>query len=368
MMKKVFTNCTIYSGKEILSGIAILTDGGRISGLVYDNDIPEDYRQYDLKGNNIAPAFFDLQIYGGNGHLFSENTSVESINAIHEYCVQGGAANFLLTISTNTAEVVSKGISVVKEYLNEGGKGLPGLHLEGPWMNPEKRGAHLLECIHQPTLDEAKKLVDEAEGAIKIITLAPEVTDETIIDFLQTNNIIVSAGHTNATFKQATDSFKKIKIVTHLFNAMSQFQSREPGMVGAIYDHSSVKASIVADGVHVDFAAIRISKNILGDRLFLITDAVAETKNGPYRHVFKNDRYVLPDGTLSGSALTMMKAVKNCVQHAGIDLAEALRMASLYPAKILGKENEFGLIEKNYKASFVVFDKELNTVEVIDLS
>lgn len=367
-MKKVITNAIIYSGKEILSGIAILIDEGKIRGFVYDTDLPDEYDIHDLKGNKIAPAFIDLQIYGGNGYLFSSDPSAEAINATQEYCFQGGATKFLMTIATNSKEIVSKGISAAKKYLHEGGKGLIGLHLEGPWICPEKKGAHLLEFIHQPTMEEVKKLVEEAEGVVKMITLAPEMVDDSVMDYLHANKIIISAGHSNASYVQATRGFAKIKTATHLFNAMSAFQSREPGMVGAIYDHPSVCASIVADGIHVDFAAIRISKKILDERLFLITDAVAENRSSPYPHVFKNDRYILPDGTLSGSTLTMMKAVCNCVQHCGIDLSEALRMASLYPAKILGIENEFGLIERNQNASFVVFDKDMDLVEVIDLS
>ena len=365
-MKKAITNATIFSGKEILTGIAILIDNGKIQGFVYDTDLPDEYIVHDLNGNNIAPAFIDLQIYGGNGYLFSSDPSIEAITATREYCLQGGATKFLMTIATNSKEVVSKGISVAKKYLNDGGKGMMGLHLEGPWINPEKKGAHLEEFIHQPTMDEVIRLVDEAEGVVKMITLAPEKVDEAIIDYLQENKIVVSAGHSNATYAQAKKRFEKIKTATHLFNAMSPFQSREPGMVGAIYDHPSACASIVADGIHVDFTSIRISKKILGERLFLITDAVAENENSPYPHVLKSDRYTLPDGTLSGSTLTMIKAVTNCVQHCGIDLQEALRMASLYPAKISGIENEFGLIERNQNASFVVFDKELNLVEVID--
>jgi len=364
-MKQVFTNATIYTGTQILSGSAILVNDGLIVGFVYDTDIPDDYELKDLGGNNIAPAFIDLQIYGGNGHLFSANPGIEAIEATYNYCLQGGASKFLLTAATNSSAVFSKCIGVVKQYLEGGGKGLPGLHLEGPWINPEKRGAHLLEYIHKPTLDEAKKLVDEADGVVKIITLAPEMVNEEIVGYLQSNGIIVSAGHTNATFHQAKKGFEKIKVVTHLFNAMSQFQSREPGMVGAIYDHPSVCCSLVADGVHVDYAAIRISKKILGDRICLITDAVAESSTGPYQHVFKNDRYTLPDGTLSGSSLTMMKAVKNCVEHAGIDIEEALRMGSLYPARILGIDNATGLVERNYEASFVVFDNEMNVIDVI---
>jgi N-acetylglucosamine-6-phosphate deacetylase len=298
-MKQVFTNAKIFTGKEILSGIAILVDEGRIQGFVYDTDLPDEYTVYDLKGNNIAPAFIDLQIYGGNGYLFSSDPSVEAINATNEYCLQGGATKFLMTIATNSKEIVSKGISVAKKYLNDGGKGMMGLHLEGPWINPQKKGAHLQEYIHQPTMDEVGQLVDEADGVVKMITLAPEMVDESIIDYLQENKIVVSAGHSNASFAQAKKGFEKIKTATHLFNAMSPFQSREPGMVGAIYDHPSVCSSIVADGIHVDFSAIRISKKILGERLFLITDAVTENKSNPYPHVFKNDRYTLPDGTLS---------------------------------------------------------------------
>ena len=363
-MKQVFTNGTIFTGKEILTGSAILVDDGKITGFVYDSDLPDDYQVIDLKGNNIAPAMIDLQIYGGNGFLFSANPSIEAIQATYEYCRKGGASKFLLTAATNTSEVFSKAIAVAKQYLREGGGGMLGLHLEGPWINPEKRGAHLLECIHKPTMDEAKKLVDEADGVVKMITLAPEMIEEEIVDYLQSNGIVISAGHTNATYKQAMNGLEKINVCTHLFNAMSQFQSREPGMVGAIYDHPFVCTSLVADGIHVDYAAIRISKKILADRIFLITDAVAETTTGPYQHVFKQDRYTLPNGTLSGSSLTMMKAVKNCVDHVGIDIEEALRMGSLYPARVLGIDNNTGLIDRNYEASIVVFDDEINVVDV----
>jgi N-acetylglucosamine-6-phosphate deacetylase len=364
-MKKAFTNAVIFTGKEKLTGSAILVNDKKIEGIVPIAEIPSGYDIHDLKGNNIAPAFIDLQIYGGNGYLFSANPSAQAIEATYNYCMQGGCSHFLLTMATNSKEIFSKGIQVAKQYLNAGGKGLLGLHLEGPWINTVKRGAHAEEYIHQPTLKEVKELVQEGEGIIKIITLAPEEVDEKIIDYLQENKIIVSAGHSNATYKQAMQSFTKIKTATHLFNAMSPLQSREPGMVGAIYDHPSVSSSIVADGIHTDYAALRISKKILKERLFLITDAVSETSEGAYTHVFNKDRYTLPDGTLSGSALTMMQAVKNCVQYGNTDLEEALRMASLYPAKIIGIENDYGRIEKNYAASFVVFDAAMKIIEVI---
>ena len=359
-MKKVYTNGTIYTGREIFNGVAILTTDDKIEGFVYENDVPSGYEVIDVRGNNIAPAFIDLQIYGGNGHLFSAKPSIEAIEATRDYCLAGGCTQFLLTMATNHASVFSKGIEIVKDYWKSGGQNLAGLHIEGPWISDIKRGAHQREFIHPPTIEEVHSLIKESEGAIKMITLAPEVVQDEIVDLLQENGIVVSAGHSNATYNEAMHAFERINVATHLFNAMSAFQSREPGMVGAIYDHPSVMSSIVADGVHVDFTSLKISKRILGERLFLITDAVAETNEGPYRHVFKNDRYVLPNGTLSGSSLTMMNAVSNCIEHAGIPIDEALRMASMYPAKVLGVSSTKGLIERNYDASFVVFDNHYN--------
>lgn len=365
-MRKVYTNGIIYTGKEIFSDVAILCNEGKVLGFVYNSDIPSDYEEHDLDGNNIAPAFIDLQIYGGNDHLFSADPSIKAIEATSDYCLSGGCTRLLLTMATNDRAVYSKGIEVVKQYFASGGKNLLGLHIEGPWLSPDKRGAHCLEFIHSPTMDEVKEFIDEAAGVVKMITLAPEMVEPAIIDLIQSNNIIVAAGHTNATYNQATESFNKIKTVTHLFNAMSPYHGREPGMVGAIYDHPTIKSSVVADGIHVDFASIRISKRILGDRLYLITDAVAETHTGPYQHIFRKDRYVIPDGTLSGSSLTMMKAVQNCVEFIDIPLEEALRMASLYPARIAGVDDQFGIIEKNRSASFVVFDQSFNVKSVID--
>jgi N-acetylglucosamine-6-phosphate deacetylase len=269
-------------------------------------------------------------------------------------------------MATNSIQKFLLGIEVVKEYWNQGGKGLLGLHLEGPYLNPVKKGAHIESCIKKPTMEEVQMLLDKGRDVFKMMTLAPEMCEEEIIKYLLQNHIIVSAGHSNATFGQAVNGFNMgIPAATHLFNAMSAFQSREPGMVGAVYDNSNVVSSVVCDGVHVDFAAIRISKRIMGKRLFFITDAVAETKTGEYQHLFRGDRYTLPDGTLSGSALTMMQCVKNAVRYVGIALDEALRMASLYPAKLLGPGSKLGMIAKGCQASFVVFDNDLNVQKVL---
>jgi N-acetylglucosamine-6-phosphate deacetylase len=361
MKPTAFLNGTIFTGERILTQKAILVQNGFIEDIVEEVSVPAHYERSDLKGRNIAPSFIDLQIYGGNGSLFSQEMSVESLHATHEYCMSGGAAHFMITMATNSINRFVEGIELVRRYWDNGGQGLLGLHLEGPYINPIKKGAHIEKYIRQPTLNEVQVLLDKGADVIKMMTLAPECCDQSVIDLLLQNNILVSAGHSNAVYEEGTRAFNNgILTATHLFNAMSGFQHRAPGMVGAIYDHPQVNCSVVCDGVHVDYAAIRVSKKIMKERLFFITDAVAETSTGDYIHVYKGDRYTLPDGTLSGSSLTMMQCVKNAVQHVGIELDEALRMASLYPARLLGGDCKLGKIEKGYKASFVVFDEAFN--------
>ncbi|MBE7173832.1 MAG: N-acetylglucosamine-6-phosphate deacetylase [Williamsia sp.] len=366
-MEKAIYNGPVYTGSEVLSGKAVLVSKGMVTGIVEEAAIPASYLRHDLQGKNLAPSLIDLQLYGGNGLLFSQDLSVAALEATYEYCRQGGAVHFMITMATNSIEKFRKGMEVARLYQEQGGKGLLGLHLEGPYINPVKRGAHLEHCIKRPVLREVQELLDEGQGIVKMMTLAPECCDGEVIDWLLKQGVLVSAGHSNATYREATAAFNSgIPAATHLFNAMSAFQSREPGMVGAIYDHPGVVSSVVCDGVHVDFAAVRISKRLLQERMFFITDAVTPTAEGEYQHVFKGDRYTLPDGTLSGSSLTMMQCVRNAVQHVGIALDEALRMASLYPARLLPGESGLGIIKKGSHASFLVFDDALNVVETLE--
>lgn len=358
-MAIAYANGKVFTGERTVTDKAVLVDDKIITGIVDAAAIPSHYKKEDLNGNTIAPAFIDMQIYGGNGKMFSHELSVESLQATHEYCLAGGCAHFMITMATNTIEKFLKSFDVIRAYWSAGGNGLLGLHLEGPYLNMAKRGAHLPDCIKKPTVEEVKMLLQKGEGVFKMITIAPEQCSDEVIELLLKHNIIVSAGHTNATYKQAQQGFAKgIPAATHLFNAMSALQHREPGMVGAIFNHPTVFSSLVCDGIHVDFEAIKIAKRQMQQRLFFITDAVAETTSGEYQHLFKGDHYALPDGTLSGSALTMMQCVKNGIQKVGIELEEALRMASTYPAQLL-TDHKLGKIEKGYGASFVVFDGAL---------
>lgn len=365
-MATAFIAREIFTGQEIQTGKAVLVRNGKVVDIVSASAIPADYRQRKLSGYMLAPAFMDLQIYGGNGQLFSAELTTEALDAVYEHCLQGGCTNFLITLATNSIEKFILAMDVAKKYNAGGGKGLLGVHLEGPYINPAKKGAHIERYIKTPTTDEIRLLLEKGKGIFKMMTLAPEQCSRECIELLLQHDIVVSAGHSNANYGQAIDGFYQgIPAATHLFNAMSPLQGREPGMVGAIYDHTEVRSSIVCDGVHVDFASVRISKKIMQERLFFITDAVAEVSYGEYIHAFKGDRYTMPDGTLSGSALTMIQAVRNGVEKVGLPLPEALRMASLYPATVMGLEKKWGGIAPGTQADFVVLDEQLNLLQVI---
>jgi N-acetylglucosamine-6-phosphate deacetylase len=366
-MATAFTNAKIFTGESFEEGRAILVDMGIITGIIDSGSIPAGYTITDIGGYNLAPAFIDLQIYGGNGRMFSDNPDHETLDSTYQYSKAGGAGQFMITLATNSIDTFLKGMVAVRSYWQEGGQGLLGLHLEGPYINVKKKGAHIEQYIKKPELDELKMLMDKGGDVIKMITVAPDVCSDEVLEFLLENVSIVSAGHTNATYKEAQSGFGHgIMAATHLYNAMTGLQHREPGVVGAIFNDPDVMSSIVCDGIHVDFAAVRIAKKVMAERLFYITDAVAESKVGSYQHIFKNDRYTLPDGTLSGSSLTMMKCVKNGIEKAGITPEESLRMASEYPGNLLQGDTLCGRIQEHYSANFVVFDDEYNVIRVIN--
>lgn len=367
-MKIALVNTRLFNGDRFIFDSAVLADQEEIIDIVPVKEVPADYVLHDLGNKILAPAFIDLQIYGGNGKMFSHEPEPDSIAATKAYCNNGGAAYFMITMATNSLEKFMQGIKAVKQYWKQGGEGCLGLHLEGPFLNVAKKGAHIAKYIRRPTKNEIDILLKEGEGIIKMMTVAPEECDPSIIRELKQAGILVSAGHTDATYQQAMDAFDAgLPVATHLFNAMSPFLHRQPGMVGAILDHPLVKSSIVCDGIHVNYPAVRISHRIMQDRLFFITDAVTEVREGEYVHLLNGDRYTLPDGTLSGSSLTMLKCVYNAINYAGIPPEVALSMATSIPASLLEDSLMIGKIENGYESKFCVLDDTYETVELLEL-
>lgn len=353
-MVTVLTNGTIYTGKEIIKEKVLVIEDDKIKEVTEPEKIPGNVSRINCKDGIIAPGFIDLQIYGGGGYLFSNAPSAKALQSMIDGLLQTGTSGFYVTLATNSMEIFHEAIRVVKENPHPA---VLGLHFEGPYLNPVKRGAHLSQFIKRPEKEEVEKLLRKADGVLKIMTLAPEMCDPGIIKLLKDNGVVISAGHSNATFEQAEKGYENgITTTTHLFNAMSPMHHRDTGLPGAAFLSENAYASIIADGIHVDFNALKISKKIMKERLFLITDAVEEVKEGAYVHVKKEDRFTLPDGTLSGSKLTLLKAVENCVTHAGIPLHEAIRMASTYPALIMNLSDR-GKIAKGANASLTIFSK-----------
>lgn len=355
------TNGTVFNGEALIDDYAVLISRDKVAAVVPKTDIPAKAEIVDATGGYVVPGFVDLQIYGGGNHLFSAEPTKAAMDEIAQSLVKSGTTSFMITMATNAMELVDEALRVLRDYQHPA---LLGLHLEGPYLNPEKRGAHPEAYIRKPEKSEISSLLERAGACLRMMTIAPERFDDDVIDLLLRHGIVLSAGHSNASFAEATHGFRKgIQAVTHFFNAMSPFHHRNPGLPGATFQSETVKASIIADGIHVDYQTLAISKRLLGNRLFLITDAVVAVNRGTYTHVFKGDRYTLPDGTLSGSALTMMQAVANCVRHAGIPLEEALRMATSYPAALIGANN-LGRIAEGATANVVIFDDDYTVTSV----
>jgi len=361
-MNTALINGIIFTGSNIFTDHALVLKDRRIVGVVTRDAVPPDANIIDVRGATIAPGLIDLQIYGAGDQLFSTELTAESMEKIDQTLLQQGCTSYLLCLATNTVEVFKQAIAVVNAHPP---KVALGLHLEGPFLNVKKRGAHPAELIIKASKESlADLLKEDALGSVKMMTVAPELLDIDSLELLREKGVCISAGHSDATFEEATRGFDQgVDAATHLFNAMSGFHHREVGLPGAVFNHPTAKASIILDGIHVSFEAAKAAKKLMGKRLFLITDAVAPCHKGIYQHVLNVDHYVLPDGTLSGSALTLLGAVKNAVEKVGIALDEALRMATTYPADLIGRR-DLGRLEQGAVANVIIFNEHYQVEHV----
>lgn len=329
----------VFTGKEWLEDVEIRTEGGKILSIK-----PAIADKWDFEKGFLMAGMIDLQIYGGEGKLFSNEPDLATIEATYEEIYQSGTRYFQITMNCAPMEYYERALKAAKEYQEKGGKGLLGVHLEGPFFNPEKKGAHLKEFIQEPSKNIIDQLLNWADGLALYMTIAPEMFDDKTLNYLVSTGIELSIGHSNATEQEMERAMKMgINKVTHLFNAQSQWESRAMGVAGTTLKHP-IWASIIVDGQHCDYGSVELAKRLKGEKLFFITDAVTENKKGPYSFIKNNGRFTDEKGTLSGSSLTMYDALLNAVKFAGISLEEAIRMASLYPAQVLGMEKEIGQI------------------------
>lgn len=346
---KTLTANKVFTGKEWLGPVEIRIENDIIQSIRYISDSEVQ----DFKEGFLCPAFIDLQVYGGNGILFSNHQTVEAIQATYDEHSKTGTEFFQITLNCSPSETIFKAIDAANKYQKEGRPGLLGLHLEGPFFNPVRRGAHLEAFVQKPSKELIDAIIHRAGDLRIYMTIAPEMFDDELLDYIIQSPIICSIGHSDASQSQVEKAFRKgIDKITHLFNAQSQWQSRALGIAGTTLLHHEVWASIIVDGLHLDYGTVQLAKELKKARLFLITDAVTNDLSGPYYFSKKDGKFTNDQGILSGSALTMHDAIVNCVNHVGIDLEEAIRMATMYPAQVIGLENEIGTIEVGKKAIF----------------
>lgn len=371
-MHTVIANATIHTGTQVLENHAIFVENGAITAIepaAYS--ATENVPIIDLAGKHISAGFIDTHINGGEKFYFTQYPTEETIQDIYEASLALGTTHVLPCLITSPTENILKGIEATRSYMQKNpDSGVLGMHLEGPFLNLAKRGAHLAAYVRKPTNSELEEIIKYGKDVIKIMTIAAENFTDEQLDMLLESGIKLSLGHSNATYKQAAYAYKKgISLCTHLYNAMTQMGHREPGVVGATFDNPDVYAPIILDGFHCDYAAARIAYKIKKDKLFLISDAlfvgdkVTHFKWEEFDAYLNDGQYRNSEGNLAGAAISMADGVRNAVQKVGISLEEAIKMATIRAARAVNMEQSVGKIATRYPAKFVVFDETLQHFE-----
>ncbi len=371
-MSFAFVNGRVLQPSGFVEGLAVLVDGSRIVDVLPVRDARVQQMEHrDLHGQLLLPGFIDTQVNGGGGVLFNDNPGVDSIRAIGRAHRRFGTTGFLPTLISDDLHVVENAIAAVQAAIDAGVPGVLGIHIEGPFLNAERKGVHNAAKLRE--LDETGlQLLTSLHGGKTLITLAPEMTTPQIIRKLVDAGTIVSAGHTNATYAEIRTALDHgLRGFTHLFNAMSQLTGREPGVVGAALDDPASWCGIILDGLHVDPVALRIAlRSKPHNRFMLVTDAMPSVGIDGDEFMLQGRRIIVRDGrcldengTLAGSHLSMSEAIANAHRMLRLDLAECARMASEYPAEFLGLGGELGKIAPGYRASLVVADERMNVIE-----
>lgn len=367
-MKQAIVNGIIHTGDEILNNSVIIIENDVI--LSIQKEIPTEIEVVDLRGDHLSAGFIDIQINGGEKHYFSQSPTEETIHDIYESSLKYGTTHTLPCLISSSNETILQGIEAVRAYQSKHKNGVLGMHLEGPFLNPLKRGAHSLTQVRKPTNSELEEIIRYGKDVIKVITIAPECFSEEQLDMLLESGIVISAGHSTMTYKEASYYFAKgINLVTHLFNAMTQFGHREPGLVGATFENEAVYAPIILDGAHCDYAAARLAYKLKKDKFFLITDAtflgrkVSNFKWDNFDAHLENGFYRNDEGNLAGASISMDEAVRNANQHLNVTIDEAIKMGTSRVASAIKMEDKLGKIKPGYPASFVRFNDDLSKVE-----
>jgi N-acetylglucosamine-6-phosphate deacetylase len=365
----VLSGARIFDGERFRDDQAVVVEGERIAATVPYSERPRGAVR-DLGGGLLAPGYIDVQVNGGGGVLFNDDPTPEGIGRIAAAHRNHGTVGLLPTLVTDAPQVMAAAIAATREARHLTPATL-GIHLEGPFLDPRRKGAHELRYIRDIEPGDVETIADADCGAV-MLTLAPNRVGTESIAELARRGVLISLGHSEASYEEARAAVEAgARAFTHLFNAMSAPVGREPGMVGAALDLADAFVGLIADGHHVHEANLRIALAAKRrDRFMLISDAMPPAAGGPDQFDLQGRRVTradgslrLDDGTLAGSALTMDEAVRYAVNVVGLDLGDALAMASRVPATFLRRDTELGRIATGHLASLVHLDDELRVLE-----
>jgi N-acetylglucosamine-6-phosphate deacetylase len=363
-----FANGRIATSSGVFDGAEIRVERGRIAAI---KPLGDRSGALDLAGGWVLPGFIDTQVNGGGGVLFNDVTSVEGIAAIGAAHARFGTTGFLPTLISEDVDGIAAALDATDAAIEAGVPGVLGVHIEGPVLNPARNGIH--DATKFRRLDRGlMSLLSKPRRGRVLVTVAPERVDLADIETLAGAGVIVSAGHTEATFEQAKAAFDAgVTGVTHLFNAMPPIYQRAPGIVGATLDDPRPWSGLIVDRVHVATPVLRMALKLRPfDKLILVTDAmpsVGSDQKSFTLHGRKIDvadgRCVYTDGTLAGSDLDMATAVSNCVADLDLTPDRAALLASTNPAAFLGLSHERGALAPGLRADWVVLDADLRPVQ-----
>lgn len=363
-----YHNGIIFDGTRFIEGCSVTVDQGIVVSV--DKMGAVVGQEYDLAGGCLAPGFVDIQVNGGGGVMFDHQPSLSSLKTMVESHRQFGTTTLFPTLISSSWETMCAAQQVVKEAIKTKLPGIRGVHFEGPYLNVKKKGVHDPAVIRPVDAGAFDLFTEEGLGVV-IVTLAPEQVSSSFIKKLAALGVRVCAGHTCADYEEMVKAFQDgVSGITHLFNAMSQFESRAPGVVGATIESEDVWCGIIVDGYHVHPAALRAVMQARPiEKILLVTDAMASVGTADKYFslngkdiVVEYGRCATGDGVLAGSDLDMAAAVRNAVSMLKVAPEEALRMASLYPAKFIGLDNRIGRIQPGYDADLVHLDEDFRVV------